>query len=129
MKLVNRRGFIKSAPIAAIAAATQAAAFQAPITEPPDADPIRKWFEQWRAGVAQFDLLEEESHEANCLFDANMALEKKICTTKATSRDGLIAQLDLALDPRSCPGMTLSADERDMEFFGTIREGLTGGLV
>lgn len=127
MNMLHRRAFFKSASTAALAVtATPALAFQMPITETPD--PLPEWFRDWKRGTARWEGIPEETPEADQLLAENVDLENRICSTQATSREGVIAQLDLVLDGNSWTGgLMTEASERVV--FENIRAALVGGLV
>ncbi len=130
MKMTSRRGFIKSAPIAALLAATPAAAFQAPITETPEPDPIRKWLDQWSELKSRWmdeghDEDDEETEHGQNLWNEADTLELKIATTQASTKDGAIAQLEWLL--RDSTDADFQYGHR--EALKLAVEALKGGLV
>ncbi|MCT4369112.1 hypothetical protein CLG85_001640 [Yangia mangrovi] len=125
MKVLNRRGFIKSAPITALLAATPAVAFQAPITETPDPDPIPDWLNQWKAARAQWDEAPEGSADDKALWTKAEDLAQRIQEATPRTHDGAVAQLEWVI-----------ADSTEADFQYGHREvletavaSLRGGLV
>lgn len=148
MKVLNRRGFIKSAPIAAAAAVlpTAAMAFRGPINPAPEApaapsempewwkrltaqaeqaDPHRGWFENWKRLRAEWMASEEGSAEAEALWAQTDDLERRLSATPAQTAQGACAQIEWML-----------ADSTDSDFQYGHREALElamgalkGGLV
>lgn len=99
MNVATRRGFIKSASTAALAAtATPALAFKGPITETPEPDPIRKWLDQWREAQAAWAAAPEDTEESARLWSEHERLEDLICNTEAKSASGLAAQLEFLVE-------------------------------
>lgn len=133
MNMLHRRAFFKSASTAALAAtATPALAFQVPITETPD--PLPEWFRKWQTlQVRWFDEGHDEDGEQNALGaileDERDEIEQRIMNARATSIQGAVAQLDLAIHPDSFIGRVIGEDPRDRVVFENIRAALVGGLV
>ncbi|UOA14530.1 hypothetical protein [Sulfitobacter dubius] len=93
-------------------------------------DPIPGWFAEWQANRAAWTASEPESPEENRLWVDAEVIERRIMSTKPTSRDGLAAQLEFALESGLCGGemggVWLGMDKAMFE--GMIHT-LRGGLV
>jgi hypothetical protein len=131
MNVATRRGFIKSAPLAALAAtATPALAYQAPITETPEPDPIRRWLDQWtelktRWADEGHDAEGEQTSHGERLWNEADILEGKITSTKARTKDGALAQLEFVL----IDGADTDFQLGHREALELVAVALKGGLV
>ncbi|MGK7661951.1 MULTISPECIES: hypothetical protein [unclassified Marinovum] len=99
MTKIDRRAMLAAIPAAT---ATPALAFQGPITETPEPDPIRKWLDQWKVLRAEWeanghDEMGEETSYGKDLWSRADALEEKMSTTTARTADGALAQLEWML--------------------------------
>ena len=99
MTVHTRRGFFKSVSATAATAALPATAlaYQGPVTETPEPDPIRRWLDQWKVARAKYECAAEDSQEEQDLFQEFHRLESLIAETPARTKDGAQAQLEWIL--------------------------------
>ncbi|MBN8189547.1 hypothetical protein JF540_22945 [Salipiger thiooxidans] len=132
MNMLDRRAFFKSAPVAALAAtATPALAFQAPVTETPEPDPIRRWLEQWKAHRAEWetnghDETGEETAYGAAAWDEASKLGDKIAGTKAITQDGALAQVEFILLDSEPSDFNVTGHREALKL---VAAALKGGLV
>ncbi|MDK3020760.1 hypothetical protein [Pseudodonghicola flavimaris] len=110
---MDRRNFLSAAPAFSFGALMASGATAAVPT-----DPLRSWFEDWQTLRAEWngnghDEDGEQSAYGEALWSRADGLEEKLATTKATTADGALAQLEWML-----------ADSTDMDFQTGHREAL-----
>ena len=98
-KTVSRRSILRGIPAAAALSVTASAAvaFQGP--PPAHPDPLPGWFEEWKEKrTAWADHPDEDSAEAEALWNDRIRLDDLIAETTPTTREGIAAKLEWVLE-------------------------------